>query len=116
MRLKYPKVQFHFDYAGLNLSKVQAGKMKDIQGLRGWPDLFIARPMLMSTGIYHGLFIEVKKEGTKLFTREGKPVDTHIEEQQECLTILASHDYYCAFGVGLDACLKIIENYLNGKL
>lgn len=116
MRLKYPKVPFHFDYAGNKLTKTQAGKMKSVQGMRGWPDLFISKPMITSTGIYHGLFIEVKKEGTRLFKLNGEPADSHIAEQQECLTKLAELDYYCAFGVGLDNCIDIIEKYLDNKL
>jgi hypothetical protein len=116
MRLKYPKVPFHFDYAGNNLSKTQAGRMKSIQGIKAWPDLFIAKPVMTSTGIYHGLFIEVKKEHTRLIKLNGEPADSHIAEQQECLAMLANLDYYCAFGVGLDSCLKIIDDYLTNKL
>jgi hypothetical protein len=74
MRQQYPDVIFHFDLAGLNLSKAQAGMMKAIQGGRGWPDLFIAEirtifreeDELPFGTQYHGLFIEVKKEGTIL--------------------------------------------------
>lgn len=116
MRLKYPKVPFHWDYAGNHMTKTQAGKMKAIQGIKGWPDLFIAKPMITSTGIFHGLFIEVKREGTSLFKRNGEPVDSHIAEQQNCLAILAEHDYFTAFGVGLDSCIDIIDKYLNNKL
>lgn len=112
MRLKYPKVPFHWDYAGNHMTKTQAGRMKAIQGIKGWPDLFIAQPM----GRFSGLFIEVKREGTRLFKLNGEPADSHIAEQQECLAKLAELDYYCAFGVGLDNCIDIIEKYLDNKL
>ena len=69
MRLQYPNIIFHFDLAGLNLSRAQAGMMKAIQGGRGYPDLFIAEPRLIFRDDddlpfgtnYYGLFIEVKK-------------------------------------------------------
>ena len=81
MRLQYPAVIFHFDLAGLNLSRAQAGMMKMIQGGRGWPDLFIAEPR----GVYHGLFIEIKPEDTKLYNKASMPRTPHLNEQEICL-------------------------------
>ena len=63
LRHQYPKVVFHFDYAGMKHTKAEAGRMKAIQGDRGFPDLFIAEPMMFAGGKgYSGLFIEVKAE------------------------------------------------------
>jgi hypothetical protein len=109
LRLQYPKVLFHFDLAGLNLSRAQAGMMKAIQGGRGWPDLFIAHP---SKGKY-GLFIEIKAENTRLWKVRGDVVNDHIKEQMICLSFLGSLGFEADFGVGFDDCKKMIDNYLR---
>ena len=110
MKLRYPNVIFHFDYAGLNLSKAQAGKMKTIQKERGWPDLFIAYP----NKIYHGCFIEIKKENTKLYKKDGyTPVSDHIAEQIITLFDLSVKGYYTGFAIGFNEVKIIIDNYLK---
>jgi hypothetical protein len=121
LRLQYPNVLFHFDLAGLNLSRAQCGMMKAIQGGRGWPDLFIA-----ATGTryrdediepfgttYQGLFIEVKKEGTILWKQKGGPASDHIREQINCLNDLTEKGYMAEFGIGFDDCKKLIDDYLK---
>lgn len=112
LRLQYPKVLFHYDLAGLNLSRSQAGMTKAIQGGKGWPDLFIAQPI----GEYHGLFIEVKKEGTILWKVKGGPATDHIGDQIDMLNRLAEQGYYALFGIGFDHCRELIDSYLTGNL
>jgi hypothetical protein len=109
LRLQYPKVIFHFDLAGLNLSRAQAGMMKAIQGGRGWPDLFIAEPK----GEYSGLFIELKPDKTKLHKTNGEFKTPHLFEQMECINRLWGRGYKSAFGIGFDNTKKIIDNYMN---
>ena len=111
MKLQYPKGLFHYDLAGLNLSRAQAGMTKAIQGGRGWPDLFIAYPV----NDYKGLFIEVKKEDTILWKVRGGPATDHIGEQIDMLNRLEELGYYADFGIGFDDCKGIIDNYLSGK-
>lgn len=113
LRAQYPGIIFHYDLTGVNLSKAQAGKMKAIQGLRGYPDLFIAE----SRGQYKGLYIELKIEGTKLYkcSDNSKYATPHIEEQFECLKSLIIKGYYAVFGIGFDNTKHIIDNYLTGK-
>ncbi len=108
LRLQYPKVIYHFDYAGLYLTKAQAGKMKAIQGKKGWPDLFIAE----HRGGYHGLFIEIKKEDEKLTKKDNTPISEHIKNQSYMINSLSDNDYYACFCVGLDAVIKIVDQYL----
>ena len=64
IRLQYPKVLFHSDYgSGVKLTARQAAIQKRQNGgLKGWPDMFIAEPFKE----WHGLFIELKKDGTRL--------------------------------------------------
>jgi hypothetical protein len=118
LRLQYPKVMYHFDLAGLNLSRAQAGMMKAIQGGRGWPDLFIANARTEeneegAVTLWHGLFIEVKKEGTVLWRTKGGAKSDHIKEQIDCLNELTSFGYKADFGIGFDDCKKMIDDYLK---
>ena len=88
IRYQYPDVLFRSDAAGFKLSVGQAKKMKALNGgIRAWPDLFIAKPKLRQTkdglpAFTHGLFIELKKDGTKILKKDGSYVaDKHIREQ-----------------------------------
>src|SRR5690242_7416569 len=68
LRRWYPDVEFHSDYAaGLKLTENQAKIRKSLNSGRGWPDIFIAYP---SRG-YHGLFIELKKDGVSIYCKTG---------------------------------------------
>jgi hypothetical protein len=110
LRLQYPNIIFHFDLAGLNLSRAQAGMMKGIQGGRGWPDLFIVKENIP----YRGLFIEIKAEGTKLYKKDRiTSINNHISEQRDCMSKLIMEGYDCYFGIGFDNCKYIIDNYLK---
>jgi hypothetical protein len=118
LKLQYPKVLFHFDYAGVNLSMIQSVKMKRIQKKRGWPDLFIAEPKkdLIGSVIYCGLFIEIKPEGTKI-TKGGLcfPSTPHIREQFDMASELEDRKYYANIVCGFDQCKIIIDKYLSKK-
>ena len=83
LRLRYPDVLFHSDFgSGIKLTKGQAIKQKRQNGgLRGWPDMFIAEPR---NGM-HGLFIELKKSGTRLKKKDGSWASSHLEEQNVML-------------------------------
>lgn len=111
--MQYPKVIFHFDLAGLNLSRAQAGMMKAIQGGRGWPDLFIAEPKHFVNAHYLGLFLELKAEGTRLCNKSGMPATPHINEQYKCLAKLRTRGYLAEFVVGFDEAKKEIDYYLR---
>jgi len=113
LNLQYPKVQYRFDMAGLNLSMVQATMNKQIQKGAGWPDLFIASNKIGHTKIYYGLFIEVKKEGTKLTTKLGLPASPHLNDQYLKLIELRKAGYMAEFGIGIDDCINIIDTYLK---
>jgi len=109
MRLQYPNVIFHFDLAGLNLSRAQAGMMKAIQGGRGWPDLFIAK----DNGQFRGLFLEIKIEGTKLAKKDDSPATPHIGEQLSCIIKLNEEGYAATFAIGFDEARMKIDKYLK---
>nr|DAK63419.1 MAG TPA: hypothetical protein [Caudoviricetes sp.] len=78
LQQQYSDVIYRFDLASdLKLTKGQAAKHKRLHPRRGYPDLFIAESsenvnskdwngIVREWGFYFGLYIEIKKDGTKL--------------------------------------------------
>lgn len=79
-------------------------------------------------GLYFGLYIEIKKDGTKLkrdkdakkilkgdtkIRKKGDWFDKYIEEQAGMLENLRARGYRAEFGVGFDECKQIIDEYLR---
>ena len=131
MRYQYPEVIYRFDLAAdLKLSIGQAKKHKRLQGRRGYPDLFIAEPKnvkakckVITDGDVikeshfldqkYGLFIELKKAGTRIYRKDGRLVsDAHIREQFDMLEQLRQRGYVAEFACGFDEAKKIIDEYL----
>lgn len=114
LRLKYPNVIFHSDFgSGIKLTMGQAIKQKRLNGgRRSYPDMFIAEPVKK----YHGLFIELKKDGTRILKKDGTLVaDEHIREQAEMLQKLEGKGYKAYFAIGFSQAKQIIDEYLEGK-
>lgn len=121
MRRQYPFVLFHSDFgSGVKLTMGQAIKQKRQNGgRRAWPDMFIAEPIEVDFGEptwrrYAGLFLELKKEGTRIHKKNGKWASDHIAEQAEILNQLKFRGYVAKFAVGFDEAKNIIDNYLGG--
>ena len=111
IRRAYPDVIFHSDFgSGIKLKPWQA-KAQKIQngGRRAWPDMFIAEP----GGPWHGLFLELKKEGTRLMKRDCSWASEHIGEQAEMLKELRRRHYRAYFAVGFDEAINTIDTYLG---
>jgi len=110
IRYRYKNVLFNSDLAGATkLTMGQAVAMKSLRSNRGFPDLVIYRP----SSWYYGLFLELKQDGTKLYTKDGRPATPHIAEQLECLEKLRTEGYKAEFAVGFDQAKDIIDDYLN---
>jgi hypothetical protein len=111
LRMQYPNVIFRSDFSsGLHLTPAQASLHKSMQSGRAWPDLQIINPSRK----YHGLFIELKKEGTKVYLKNGKLTSNpHIQEQAAVLKELNKLGYFARFGIGFDSCQRLIDWYLN---
>lgn len=117
LKIQYPDVVFHSDFgSGVKLSYKQA-VMQKIQngGRRAWPDMFIAEPQPNGRDWYHGLFIELKKEGTRLKKKNGEWASDHIAEQYDVLDRLRFRGYKAEFAVGWDEAINLIDDYLGGK-
>lgn len=141
---KYPDVMFHSDYgSGAKLNpKQSAVQMRQNGGRKGWPDMFIAEPrhyfytravnmgVVEAEGWYRGLFLELKKDGTKLIRdkdarkilkgeaklrKKGDWWDSHIEEQATVLEGLRERGYCAEFAVGRREAIRIIDEYLGGE-
>lgn len=134
LRLQYPSVMFHSDYgSGIKLTMGQAIKQKRQNGgRRAWPDMLIAEPRGVKASCKviqpedsvineaqfieqkHGLFIELKKAGTRIFKKDGTLVaDEHIREQFDVLEQLRRKGYVAEFACGFDEAKKIIDGYLG---
>ncbi len=126
IRLQYPTVIFHSDFgSGIKLTMGQAIKQKRLNGgRRSWPDMFLAEPDIGKTDgskksfkkVWFGLFIELKREGTRIFKKDGTLVsDTHIREQFDMLEQLRARGYAAEFACGFDEAKKLIDDYMKGK-
>lgn len=116
LRLQYPHVLFHSDFgSGIKLTPGQAMRQKRLQGgRRSWPDMFIAEVRSLGDRYYHGLFIELKKAGTRIYRKDGRLVsDAHIREQYDMLEQLRQRGYMAEFACGFDEAKKIIDEYLG---
>ena len=111
MKIKHAKVLWRFDFsAGVKMSIGQAKSHKGLNPHRGYPDLFICQP---ANG-YAGLYIEIKKEGERTQRIDGTLyADQHLEEQHAMLNHLNAVGYKAVFGIGLNQCIEIIEEYLR---
>lgn len=120
IRLQYPTVIFHSDFgSGIKLTMGQAIKQKRLNGgRRAWPDMFIAEVKAVDDArkVCFGLFIELKKEGTRIFKKDGTLVsDTHIREQFDMLHDLRARGYAAEFACGFDEAKKLIDDYMKGR-
>lgn len=115
LRNHYPYVIFRSDFSsGLKLSKFQAVTHKKLQSSRAFPDLFIFYPR----GQYHGMALELKKEGTAIVVtkgpRKGHIVSNpHIQEQVAMLKELSKLGYYAKIARGFDEAVKYIDHYFG---
>ena len=114
LRLQYPDVLFHSDFgSGVKLTPGQAMKQKRQNGgRRAWPDMFIAKPKLKGHVYRFGLFIELKREGTRLRNKSGLWANEHIREQAHILDRLRTLGYSASFVCGFEEAKKIIDDYL----
>lgn len=111
----YPGVFYVVNYvADLHFTDKQDRLNARLKSPLGWPDIQIIQP---SRG-YHGLFIEVKIEGVRIYNtigpNKGKMAsDMHIRQQAIILDDLNKRGYFARFGIGFDKCKQLIDWYLN---
>jgi hypothetical protein len=109
IRMQYPNVLFNVDMSGIKLTMGQAKKVSILRSSKGWPDIFIPEPKKF----YHGLYIELKKDGEKLCKKNGDPATDHIKDQMEMIQNLRERGYAAEFAIGFDQAKKAIDYYMN---
>jgi len=108
---QYPKVIFRFDVAAdLKLSMHQAVILKNnLLHKKGYPDLFLAEP---SKG-YHGLYIELKKDKSEVYKKNGSyKKNEHLETQIAMHKRLKDKGYCVVFGCGFEDTVSKIRDYI----
>lgn len=125
LKLSYPNVIFTCDLAsGMKLPIWIAAKHKKMRSSRGLPDLFIAHQKKTYGNVFservvhtnHGLFLELKKDGSSPFLKDGSlSKDKHVQEQNKILQQLILQGYKAEFAVGYDHAVEIIDEYLSAK-
>lgn len=108
--LQYPLLIYRTDGAGLKLPIGQAKKFAAMQKGRAYPDLFIAE----ARHAFHGFYLEIKAGRGEVYKKNGDLRDSkHIVEQRAMLSALNSRGYFAAFGMGIDHCKDLVDEYMK---
>lgn len=115
LKLKYPKAWYCASLGGIRTSFKQAVKAKATGYVKGFPDLQICVPMERGIdgeggtrrgGVYHGLFLEIKKDKKSYPTKEQKEWIAYLNEQGYCARVTK----------GIDESMQTIDDYFNKKI
>lgn len=110
LRLKHPDVPHHWDLSGLWTPSHKQRNLYGRLNQRAFPDLVIYKPV----GKHAGLALELKREGTQLYKKDGTlRANLHHFEQAAVLEQLRRAGYAADFAVGYDETIAKIEAYLN---
>ncbi len=99
-------VLLHGDSSGVRLSIGAAVKMKKAGRIRGWPDIFLAVPMVEFVDDlieYHGLFLEIKKRTGGVVSPDQRMIHKMLFEQGYQVEVCA----------GSDQAIRVIREYLG---
>jgi len=109
--LKLKQLMFISDFAaGIKMTQGMAMRQKAQKSDHDWPDIFVAHP----AGIYHGLFIELKRDRDSLYNKNGTMIKSdHITAQLTCLNLLNAKGYYARFVCGFDEAKELVDLYLS---
>lgn len=111
LRENYPDVIFDANSKNIKMSVQKGAQMKRMGKAKSWPDMFIAE----ARQGYHGLFIELKKEGERIFqvNQPKKYANEHVEAQAEMHKQLRARGYKAVFAVGYQQAIDVIRGYLG---
>jgi len=108
LHAQYPDIIFLSDLSGVKLPMGLARKVSSLKSCRGIPDLIILEPR----NGHHGLLLELKREGVKLYKKDGSFVNEHIAEQYHLLSRLNKKNYLAGFVMGFQDGKDTIDKYL----
>ena len=110
IKLQYKGIIFTSENSGLRVFWKQAKMLKKTRSCAGLPDIWILEPRKG----YHGLLLEIKREGTRIYKKDGDMrKDAHLKEQEEILHQLKQKGYMAEFVVGFDNAKAILDFYLS---
>lgn len=110
IKLQYKGIIFTSENSGLRVFWKQAKMLKKTRSCSGLPDIWILEPRKG----YHGLLLEIKREGTKIYKKDGDMrQDAHLKEQEEILHQLKQKGYMAEFVVGFENAKAILDFYLS---
>ena len=101
IKYQYPNALYCASAGGVRTSMKQAIKMKATGYVKGVPDLQIFE----AVGNYHGLLIEIK---------DLKGVVS--KEQKEWISKLNDRGYFATYCKGIEATIKVIDDYFAGQI
>lgn len=122
LKAQYKDVLFNTDMSGIKLTTGQATQAKNLRSNNGFPDIVIYE---ISLGMYHALFLEVKKETP--YKKDGElkkmiryehingikvPYD-HLRQQDEIHQRLRIKGFKAEFAWSFDMAKDIIDEYLK---
>jgi len=122
LKAQHPKVIFNTDTSGIKLTIGQAKQAKELRSDSGFPDITIYE---IGFGMFHGLFLEVKKETP--FKKNGElkkmiryeyikgvkiPYD-HLLRQNEMHKRLRKRGFKVEFTWTFEMTKSIIDDYLK---
>jgi hypothetical protein len=110
IKLQYPSVYFFTDPSGMfNPHWSGRQQLKANRSTHAQLDLIILEPK----GNYNGLIIELKREGERVFKKDGSMASEHLKEQNESIILLMSKGYSACFAIGFEAAKSIIDRYMS---
>ena len=110
LKMQYPNVIFNVDLSGVKLSKLQAIRAAKLRSSKGFPDVVIYEPRAG----HSGLFLELKRAGTRIHKKDGITFATdHLREQAVMLENLSQRGFEAHFAVGFESAKYIIDTYLR---
>ena len=110
IKLQYPSVIFTSESSGIRLRIGQATLLKRMRSCAGLPDIWILEPRKS----YHACLLELKKEGTTIYKKDGDMrKDKHLQEQENILHRLKQKGYFAEFVVGFEQAKAVIDYYLG---
>jgi hypothetical protein len=111
LRLQYPNTIFTAESSGIRLTMGQAVKAKKQRSTHKQLDLWILEPR----GKYHGLIIELKKDGESPFKKKDGTLKAgeHLSDQYCTIQLLKYKGYAACFSVGFDQTKTIIDDYMR---
>jgi hypothetical protein len=110
IRAQYPNVLFTSESSGIRVPMHLAVMMKKQRSAHKQPDMIILQPK----GIFHGLILEIKKDHSEVFLKDGSiSKKAHIQEQNATLVMLRELGYCAMFACGFDDAKIKIDNYMS---